>query len=1809
MGLNLNWEIQRSISGSSKTILDCESIGYGLKVDESVFFSISGFNIRNCRSNYGDPESENCLSCPSDCSQCKFNGWRFEYFSGSIPLFNPLNETKLGSISSLPKPEIFNFMQDKPCPVSGILSSYVKIPNNGDYSFKVIASNMEVNSDRIIPLLSTHYHYITLYFFSISSESRNISLLWRSNEKENYTLVEGFYSLNICKDGILDPEEKLGGKYPCPIDMKSIIPKDPKSSYCGDGVCTEEPNTCIQDCYLIVSPKCEGIGHLRHGVDILSGSQKESPIFSFEYCDNSSFSTIHDFNRGFVYTLPKEVFASISPKCSYNTETTSYATSQEMSVDLAEKSAYLLLLLLKASLKVAYSKEESVEKAKQLEQKDSGSIVRTELKCSISKAHISDYKFSREFLKDISVANTDEKMDKVIQKYGSMYYKNAILGGTLTQVTLIKSSYTRGKDTETIKKHTDYSFSGELTSPILNVKASYSESLDNIVVFNIGQAEWTSFQFQLELGYISEIIPDSWEFKVKGEPKLIKDQFKEAEGRYIGQYLPESEQSHISRDKTKIDLFFYNSFPDFKFLYEIKCTNQPDKNIELQPTQRITKNLIIPNCGQITEFSFFRFSESGLKYSTMNTGYEVQLLDYSFSRVYNLKTIYPTSPIPATEVTYYVDNNSKCTTGCGERNKPFKTIGEAIKMTQDCDSWYIPQIVLSPGTYKGSLNKDLDIKNPVKIRSIDGFNNTIIDCEDTSIAFNVFRAKQFNLEGVTIQRCNSLYGGAIRIEQTDSTIKDFRFLENNSTQDSGALYLSSATANIYSSNFECNSVGDSYSKNRNDLSCDKTFAKIDQLSNIKNAGFSCSKTCTLIHSTTKKSLCQNPSSLCQPSNSTNPSKPETPLPPGSCSKFDQNIPLNYTIGDKICHPIFENCLTSPNDCLSCYFKGVRLSIFSGSSLKNITLLSVEKSTLDIQSFMKQSTGAKGSIFAYFKVPSSDYYQFRLTGSNIGVKFLVNTIPVVNSFYQQNKVDSHEKIYLESNQIHTINGEFFSFSPLPRNLLLTLIGKDGVPFNPFFYSRHICGDGILDSGEECQVDTQKPILNNILGTCTKSDPNEDFINCYQRLTKTCPSRQVPPKHLSPGFKYSNQDTIGNLISNQFIWHLPGSEHMSFGVNIINGEESPSRLFYFGYCDSIGSTLIEDVFRGRVYDIPKEFNAKSLPERKFSTNSTFYKDTESMAQEIHRKSTNAYSFSADAKIPVVKLEASAAFQKEKSVQNANSIRTSNENKLIVTELRCTTSVIQMSDNYSFHPLFLQALSKVVDIEDMINVISRFGTHFYKKSIMGGKLLQVTSSSSIGKDTKSQNDWKESSKRSFAVGIGSKFLGGSASATETQDSNLKTEENFNFQKDSKRTQIITYGGSLGAYGPSKFTGESNFENFGETVDLQPVPVDYDLMAIRNIIPLSWNLKHRNARNLWIDWTYKNEEVEFPMTTSVPIFFVNTNYKGEQTEPQMMEFQYFSPTDFTCTNEAFAFEERGEDVEHLSSYRYCIGYRNLNQFQSPYIFHFKAPNFFGSSTEPIFRLHRFIHPNFLKTHVQILSWHDGTGVLLDKSSVWDPVSKIVKEKSKYSLNLGLEKIYSRKFSPVIANYKDGKAKLKEDFLPIYRQCEKDLGDSPHIQELTCAIQKYLGTNGPISDGFEIQHVVSSYEHRISFPVGTENELFYYAHIEDTYVPNQPTNNNIYIRQYSNIFGTRVRINWAIGFYPTDQSDWKRKVLFWNARKWEAAILDHYTTDFSDLKIYSLYEFNPNNHKMIYFNFHNYRTNFEVKADRGGETRFNDDI
>eukprot|EP01132_Coremiostelium_polycephalum_P001335 gene1335-1682_t len=836
---------------------------------------------------------------------------------------------------------------------------------------------------------------------------------------------------------------------------------------------------------------------------------------------------------------------------------------------------------------------------------------------------------------------------------------------------------------------------------------------------------------------------------------------------------------------------------------------------------------------------------------------------------------------------------------CGSATSPCINLLDAITRTQTMNN---PKIELKPGTYSGSANKEIIIEKPIYITSSSGNNaDTIFDCQGIGRLFTISGTMQVTLSGFTAKQCSSDVGGAVFIENgSEVNINNFVFVQNVASL-GGAVYVKNSVLQISDVIFQENhadelggavyaynsfidlfgvtnsfTTGCNYANNehtskesqRSDFhAISKTTVTLSHNLLYNQLGMKCDSSSKIIYN--GEDVCDRGTSFCQP----------TTVTPTGCDSAG------------------INCLTDGS--CPCHFGGAsyETGIREKNSDETFTDKIIEKTSivsLDIPDIMP---GYKGdtiisNIDGFFKVPIDGHYTLLALSSNIGVQLLIDHQHFFNSnFHGQSnqKINSSDSIYLETRSVHRLSIKITGLPVAPTvKRTLQVLWKSPVesefkPIESLFYSHLICGDGILDYGESsCMEDaggiTPDPTINCGDGICNEKDPNSCFVDCYYKITPVCPVRTIPKGHIAPGFPLGG-DTLGNLINNQFVWRLPGSENMEHGVNIINGKPMPNSLFYFGYCHEMATNIVENVYSGFVYDLPKELVGKMYPQCTYSSNSTVYSSTKEMSESMFESFTRSGSGALN--IPFLQAEIGAGFTNEKTVETAKSLSNSISTSYIVTNVDCTVSSIEMVE-HTFHPEFIKGLKDCNSLEDFYLMIVKYGTHFYRNAVLGGRLSQVTATEDISTQKTSSREWQKSADRSFNLGLSYGALSGSVSYQNSLDSTVSAEQLEDHESKSFRSSIITYGGSLGAYGPTgQYDLPPDYSEWAESVSALPVPIKYGLQPIRSILNKQW----KTASGLNIATTWEEAEKLFYLRSIAP------NVRNHRRQYSLL-FKFNEPT-----------------------------------------------------------------------------------------------------------------------------------------------------------------------------------------------------------------------------------------------------------------------------------------------------------------------------
>ncbi|MGA1979599.1 MAG: right-handed parallel beta-helix repeat-containing protein [Sedimentisphaerales bacterium] len=158
--------------------------------------------------------------------------------------------------------------------------------------------------------------------------------------------------------------------------------------------------------------------------------------------------------------------------------------------------------------------------------------------------------------------------------------------------------------------------------------------------------------------------------------------------------------------------------------------------------------------------------------------------------------------VPCVAGTITVDDNGPA---------DFNNIQAAIDAAADGDT-----IIVSPGTYTGSGNHDIDfLGKAITVRSADPndpniVSSTIIDCQNSGRGFYFYGGEDANsiLAGFTIKNGYASVGGGIRCESSSPTITGCTFTGNLASSDGGGVYNFSSSPTITNCIFVGNSASD-----------------------------------------------------------------------------------------------------------------------------------------------------------------------------------------------------------------------------------------------------------------------------------------------------------------------------------------------------------------------------------------------------------------------------------------------------------------------------------------------------------------------------------------------------------------------------------------------------------------------------------------------------------------------------------------------------------------------------------------------------------------------------------------------------------------------------------------------------------------------------------------------------------------------------------------------------------------------------------------------------------------------------------------
>ncbi|KYQ89927.1 hypothetical protein DLAC_08497 [Tieghemostelium lacteum] len=801
----------------------------------------------------------------------------------------------------------------------------------------------------------------------------------------------------------------------------------------------------------------------------------------------------------------------------------------------------------------------------------------------------------------------------------------------------------------------------------------------------------------------------------------------------------------------------------------------------------------------------------------------------------------------------FVDVTSSCLSNCS--SIPYSSIKRAINGHKTGD---LLTIFVNNGNYTGVENCNLDITIPVKLISMSGLNSTFINCEFME-GWRI-TGGHFEIDGFTMNRLRGNFGGALFINNTNSVIRNMRFYNNFASvgaciyQENGEIDLSTSILDLGIANDLMSSGG------LQCVNCTGTISKnvFQQNSYYLDAwnGKNVSMDVILIDSNMKFEGTTNPVLSCQGKSSlTNSDLKELCVNPLSTVQF---IPPVYnssiipSCGDSVCDPTLESCLNCPQDCVSCSISGSKLERFNSTT----ALSPIMVADIEFENFMfGHISPVAGKISTYIKASRKGLYSFRITGSNVDAILYVDyafAVSIAKGTYE----DTTTRVRWNAKSIHRLTIDIISFSNDVRKFKIEMASPDTkgkyVRIENEFFSKGICGDGVLDIPEEagtCQKDV-KVFLGNVADP-TNCLPNNPACSPPDILpSSTCSDLYTPPGHIPNGY-WTGFDTIGLLIENQQIWHVPGIEHLQFGVSGVTNEEGTAPIFDFQYCGETVNKTIQDVYRGLVYTLPESVSVVPLPECSFYIDHETWSNSKEMAESFSIEAT----YNAKATFSgVFSYLLGGIDDIGMSLSGGVAIATELEEKfageILQTSATCKSFATSLDQNPVFSQIFLDDLSAALLPSDFDALVLKYGTHFRNESILGGSLSQFTSLSQQSVETLSELEIKFMASAEFSMSVSIPIIDISADLFGGLNFGLEYENRIKtaYEESTSTSFLLIQGGTPGAYG-----SQTSFGEWAQSVDLLPIPIDSYLNPISTLFPSTWVLNGETYQKLWDDATLR--------------------------------------------------------------------------------------------------------------------------------------------------------------------------------------------------------------------------------------------------------------------------------------------------------------------------------------------------------------------
>lgn len=192
------------------------------------------------------------------------------------------------------------------------------------------------------------------------------------------------------------------------------------------------------------------------------------------------------------------------------------------------------------------------------------------------------------------------------------------------------------------------------------------------------------------------------------------------------------------------------------------------------------------------------------------------------------------------------------------------------------------------------------------------------------------------------------------------------------------------------------------------------------------------------------------------------------------------------------------------------------------------------------------------------------------------------------------------------------------------------------------------------------------------------------------------------------------------------------------------------------------------------------------------------------------------------------ASLAYSKDQTSQAASKTQSERSGTLYVVEGKCYVSKLQL-EKVNLHPDFLSDLFSFYNNDTFMDqIVKKYGTFYYKHAIMGGVLKMASSTSKTVSSSQTTQNLQTATSMSFGAKVSGYGANVGGSAAFSSDNSASSEVQQSYESASTHSSILTYGGAPSAFGGAGDTASTTWEEWASSIDLLPVPVDYQLERV---------------------------------------------------------------------------------------------------------------------------------------------------------------------------------------------------------------------------------------------------------------------------------------------------------------------------------------------------------------------------------------------